>query len=311
MDISLIVKPLNEGYWEPVRVGANRAMAELKLGGQVETPVVNTSDGNPEVNKLQSDLINQRVVDGYRGIALAPNQNVLEDTVNTVPDTVPVITVDSDLANSKRLLFIGTDAVSAGRTGGATLASQIPQKSGTVFVLGTDSPDWADGYARSFAAKEVLEQAGFTVVVHKVGWGPSTIQRDFDVLTQAIPAADPPTVGCLGVFSNAYRCVDIVKQLGYAPGQIKIAAFDFDATTLQYMKDGYILATHAQRQYYMGYLVPYALYSINTLGLGETVRLLGKYMLDEHRFDTGVDVVMADQLDSFNTFLDSLGISGS
>jgi ribose transport system substrate-binding protein len=310
-DISVIFKTsdgTDQAYWAPIRIGAGRAMGELKLGGQVDRPSVALDSDTAVAEQAQIDIINQRVADGYRGIALAPLNTALNDTINAVPDTVPVVTFDNDAPTSKRQLYIGTDQVVAGKTAGATMASLLTQKSGTVFILGTTSTDWTDGYARSFGAKEVLDKAGFTTVVYKVGWGPTEIKNDFDVLTQSIPAADPPTVGCMGMFSNAYRCADIAKQLGYAPEQIMIVAFDFDPTTMQYMKDRYIQATHAQRQYYMGYLVPYALYSITTLGLAATTPLFGKFAIDGHRIDTGVDVVMANQLDAFDAFLDSLKI---
>jgi ribose transport system substrate-binding protein len=76
------------------------------------------------------------------------------------------------------------------------------------------------------------------------------------------------------------------------------------------MESGYIQATHAQRQYYMGYLLPYAMYSIRVLGFEATTDILSDHMVGEGRFDTGIDVVMADQVDEFGDFLDSLGIGG-
>jgi len=69
-----------------------------------------------------------------------------------------------------------------------------------------------------------------------------------------------------------------------------------------------IQATHVQRQYYMGYLVPYAIYSIKTLGMERTVELLGDRMISAAVFDTGVDVVAASDVDDYNNFLDDLGI---
>ena len=38
MEVTVITKPLNSGYWEPVRVGANRAMGELELVGRDARP---------------------------------------------------------------------------------------------------------------------------------------------------------------------------------------------------------------------------------------------------------------------------------
>jgi ribose transport system substrate-binding protein len=102
----------------------------------------------------------------------------------------------------------------------------------------------------------------------------------------------------------------VAEDLGYEAGDIKIVAFDFEPDTLDYMEKGYIQATHVQRQYYMGYLVPYAIYSIRVLGMKATRDALGDRMIDSSRFDTGVDVIQADQVDAYGDFLDSLGIGG-
>ena len=112
------------------------------------------------------------------------------------------------------------------------------------------------------------------------------------------------------MFSNAFRGAEVAEMAGFSAGDLKIVAFDFEPDTLDYVESGFIQATHVQRQYYMGYLVPYAIYSIKVLGLDETIDLLGDHMIDDERFDTGVDVIEADQIDDYTEFLDSLGIGG-
>lgn len=307
--ISVITKPFG-GYWEPVKVGANRAMGELDLQGQVEAP---TDEDDPDITtERQAEIVKSRREDGYGGIGLAPMRDVLEEEVaRLVKGGVPVVTFDTDIADSKRQLYIGTNNSEAGKTAGQTLAKLLAKKTeGTIIILGYDDTDWSDGYARSMGAKEALEDAGFTVKVHRVGWTETEVENDMEVLPQMAKDADPPLAGMLGMFSNAYRCAQIVEGLGYEPGEIKIAAFDFEPDTIDYMDKGYIQATHVQRQYYMGYLVPYAIYSLRVLGVEKTIDVLGDQMIDEERFDTGVDVIQDDQVDEYNDFLDTLGISG-
>lgn len=311
MEVTVITKPLNSGYWEPVRVGANRAMGELELTGQVEAPVVSEDDDSQKAAGLQVDLFKQRREDGYNGIAIAPLDDSLTDEINSaVGQDVVTVTLDSDLPDSERQLYVGTNNRQAGYTSGETLAALIPESSGTVYCLGTDDPSWVDGYERTAGAAEALEKAGYTAIMHRIGWGPTDIENDFAVLSDALKNADPPVVGMVGMFSNAYRAAEVAEQEGLEPGDIKIVAFDFEPDTVKYMESGYIQATHAQRQYYMGYLLPYAMYSINVLGFEKTAKILSDQMVGDHRFDTGIDVVMADQIDDYGDFLDSLGIGG-
>jgi len=91
---------------------------------------------------------------------------------------------------------------------------------------------------------------------------------------------------------------------------VTIVGFDFEPETLTYMQSGMIKATHAQRQYYMGYLVPYVLYSMKALGAERTLDILSPQMTDTVRFNAGIDVVSAEKVDAYNAFLDSLGITG-
>ena len=97
----------------------------------------------------------------------------------------------------------------------------------------------------------------------------------------------------LGMFSNAYRCAKAAELAGKTATDIAIVAFDFDPKTLNYMQTGFIRATHAQRQYYMGYIVPYLLYGINALGMEKTKEIMHPHMVDGARIDSGLDVVPA------------------
>ena len=74
------------------------------------------------------------------------------------------------------------------------------------------------------------------------------------------------------------------------------------------MELGQIQVTHAQRQYYMGYLIPYLLYASNALGMPAAKALVQDLLVDDTHLDTGLDVVPADGVAAYNAFLDSLGI---
>ncbi len=88
---------------------------------------------------------------------------------------------------------------------------------------------------------------------------------------------------------------------------IKVAAFDFDPITLDYMEKGKIHATHGQRIYYMGYIIPYLLYAVNSIGLEETRELISELMVDDSRLDLGLDVIPYDGVAEYNAFLEGLG----
>ena len=182
------------------------------------------------------------------------------------------------------------------------------QTTGTVVILGYDRTDWTDGYDRTHEARKVLEAAGLTVVIQDTDWGDQDANQAgiLDKLTNA----SPPAVGCLGVFSNSYLCANAADDAGVID-QIKIAAFDFEPTTLEWMEAGKIQMTHVQRQYYMGYVVPYLLYAANVLGLARTKTLVSDIMVDGSRIDTGLDVVPAEGISAYNQYLETLARTGT
>lgn len=309
MQLNVVLKSLSN-YWEPVLVGANRALGELNATGGVAAPQEETGQaGIDEQNAMLKEAREQ----GSRGFGIAPfEQGVAQQIDAAADEDIPVVTIDSDLTDSKRDIYIGTLNADAGKTAGKTLLEFLPEGEGTVVLLGHDDAGWVDGYQRTMGAKDVLEAEGYTVVVRRTDWDADVgEQNDLDALAEIFASADPPVVGMMGMFSNAYRCAIAAETAGRSADDIAIAAFDFDPKTVSFMDAGMIKATHAQRQYYMGYLTPYLLYGMNVLGKDKVKDILGSHMVDEHRFNSGLDVVGANQLDDYYSFLDNLGIGGS
>jgi ribose transport system substrate-binding protein len=303
MQLSFIPKK-STGYFQTIIEGANDAFDELGTANSIVAP---NADLDDEAQRDQQiEYLQQNIQDGYSGAGLASMDIDLVPTIDeAVAEGMAIVTFDSDEPTSKRHLYVGTIDTEAGKTAGETLVDLIGDNIGTVVILGNDDPDLIDGYDRTHEARKVLEDAGLTVIVHH------TDGEDQDAneaaIQETMATADPPAVGCLGVFSNSYLCATAAEAAGVIE-DIKIAAFDFEPETLELMREGKIQATHVQRQYYMGYIIPYLLYAINALGIDDTKAIVSYLMVDESRLDTGLDVISADQIDAYNDFLDSLGI---
>jgi ribose transport system substrate-binding protein len=290
-------------YFEMSVMGANRAMSELGVLGTVAAPVDDEDTEGLTPQELQLSIFDDQVAAGVKGIGLAAMNPDMSTSIDAAVDqNIVVITFDSDAAESKRQLYIGTINAEAGKTAGQSMVDLLAGATGTVVVLGYDSEAWLDGYNRTHAASDVIEAAGNTVVIRHTNWSDQMENETF--IMDTLMTADPPAVGCLGVFSNSYLCASAADKAGV---DIKIAAFDFDPVTLDYMEQGRIQVTHGQRIYYMGYLIPYLLYAVNSLGLDETKSLIGDLMPDDYRVDLGLDVIPADGVADYNAFLEGLG----
>jgi ribose transport system substrate-binding protein len=307
LQLGVVLKDLT-GYWEPVKVGSNRAFGELGVSGVVLAPVQGTPD---EATQSQVQLLQDRENAGYDGIGVAPLAQVVSDEINNFEDQgTPVVTIDSDQADSKRQLYVGTANYEAGSTAGQTLVNMLAGGAGTVIVLGTTDNTWVDGVNRTQGAVDVLQAAGYTVNVHTTDWTDDGQTQDVADMTDLLQNSDPPAVGMISMFSPTFLCARAAEAAGLGPSDVTIVGFDFEPETLSYMQSGLIKATHAQRQYYMGYLVPYVLYSFKALGAQRTLDILSPEMIDTSSFNSGIDVVSADKVDAYNAFLDSLGITG-
>ncbi|HTN86490.1 MAG TPA: substrate-binding domain-containing protein [Sorangium sp.] len=306
MQMAILLKDLG-GFFTPITTGANRAMGELGVTGNVVGPSGQGSDQQQRA-EAQGEQIGQAVAEGAEGIGVSPFGDAIAAGIDTaVADGVPVVTLDTDAKGSKRSIYVGTISESAGVTAGNTLLALLPPAPGTVVIHGADDPAWVDGMNRMLGARGVLEDAGYTVVVRAITWSPQGEVADVEAMKAQIETADPPVVGLLGLHSVSYRCAMATEAAGAT--ELPVVAFDFEPKTVEYMRQGLIKATHTQRQYYAGYLVPYILYGIKIIGLDATKAILAPRMVDESRLNVGLDVVMHDKVDEYNTFLDSIGVA--
>ncbi|WP_437813556.1 sugar ABC transporter substrate-binding protein [Sorangium sp. So ce1078] len=293
------------GFWAPVVTAANRAMGELGVAGNVLGPIAPSGDIE-ESEELQNQQIKQAVADGAEGIGIAPFGDAQAAALEeAMAKGVQVVTLDTDLSASKRSIYVGTLNKAAGATAAETLLAMLPQPPGTVMIHGNDNPGWVDGMDRTHGAREVFEKAGYGVLVRSATWDATGEAEDVEWMKDTLEAADPPVVGLLGLFNVSYRCA-MAADAASKP-DIPIVAFDFDPKTVDYMRKGRIKATHTQRQYYEGYLVPYILYGIKAIGLDATKDILAPQMVDDDRVNTGLDVVPGDKIDAYYDFLSSIG----
>ncbi|XXX81607.1 substrate-binding domain-containing protein [Sorangium sp. So ce134] len=304
MQMVILLKTLTD-FFEPIATGANRAIGELEVIGNVLAPT-DQSDDPTTTKDLQNQQIQQAVADGAHGIGVSPFDAANAAAIDeAVANGVHVVTLDTDLAGSKRSLYVGSLNESAGATAAKTLVPMLPKTPGTVLIHGNTAPEWADGYQRTQGALKVFEEAGYTPLVSQAVFFGDSEAFDVEWMRSQMAAADPPVVGMIGLFNISYRCVLAADAAGIP--DVPIVAFDFDPKTVEYMRQGRIAATHTQRQYYEGYLVPYILYGINTIGLDATKAILGPLIQDENLVNIGIDTVPADKVDTYNAFLDTIG----
>ena len=162
---------------------------------------------------------------------------------------VPVITIDSDAAGSKRLFFIGTNNLEAGRLGGRRLVQKLGGKGNVVFFTLVGQPNTEE---RLKGFKDILGTRNDIHIVDVID-----IKGDarvaFDKTQQLLAQTGPKKIDafvCLEA-SAGKQVAEVVKR-GNATDRVVIA-WDADQGTLDAIKAGTIDSTIAQKPWTMGY----------------------------------------------------------
>jgi len=194
-----------------------------------------------------------------RGVVVVGFEDVLIPIINkAVEKGIPVVTVDADLAASKRIAFVGTGNFQAGFEGGRKLASLIGYK-GKVGLMTKVGQSNLEERIRGYRA--ALGQYNGIEIVQVC-----ETQSDPIKAAQAATAVlgQHPDLAGLG-------CVEAAGGVGAATavreanltGKVKIVAMDRGNEVLQLIKEGTISATVAQQTALMPIYAVEILYMLN------------------------------------------------
>jgi ribose transport system substrate-binding protein len=200
--------------------------------------------------KGEQEAFEQAVADKPSGILVSPaDPNLMTPDIDSaLQNGLPVLTIDSDAPKSKRLFFVGSDNYAAGRLGGQLVAKLLAGKGNVVMFT---YPGQANLMERRQGYESVFE--GYpgikvTQAVDTKGEAAVAYQTAKDLLTSKAPV-------------NAFVCLEAVAcpEVGEAvkdtntTGKVSIVAMDTDQRTLNWIQQGLVAATIAQKPYTMGY----------------------------------------------------------
>lgn len=239
-------------YWQTVSNGFNKAAAAYKVQAKVVGP--QSYDPVAELDALQ-----QAVRAQPSGILISVSDvAVLENEINNaVHHGIPVITVDSDAAATRRLYFVGTNNVEAGRLGGQRLVEKLGNKGNVAFFTMPGQPNLEDRLA---GFKQILNsQPGIkTEIIDMKGNASVAFDEAQKLLGRNAPQKVDAIV-CLEAISG--KPVADASKRSKISGRVLIT-WDTDQGTLDAIRDGTIDSTIAQKPYTMGYFGLKLLYEV-------------------------------------------------
>jgi ribose transport system substrate-binding protein len=231
-------------YWQAAGAGFTKAGAQFK----VRTDFLGPNTYDP---KAERDALDQAVQQKATGIVLGvTDPALLKDSIDkAIAAGIPVITLDSDAAASKRLFFIGTNNYQVGLTGGMRLAQELKGK-GNVVVF--TMPDQRNMQDRLHGYRDALERTPGIKIVRVVD-----IQGDpriaFDTTTQIIGKEKDQVDAFVCLEAQSGKEVAGVLSSYKVTGKV-VMAMDTDPETLQLIQSGAIAATISQKPYTMAFV---------------------------------------------------------
>jgi ribose transport system substrate-binding protein len=230
-------------YWQAAKAGFMDAARTLGVKAEFTGP--ETYSPEEELAAFQ-----KAVEKNPAGILISPARP--EEFTNAIDAAVkqgiPVICMDSDAPGSKRIMFIGTDNYHAGIESGTRLA-QVIHEEGSVVVITIPGQHNLDERMRGVQdALKKYPKIKITQTLDDKG-DPKLANDQISSLLEHKEKIDG--ILCLEA-SGGPGAAEVLHRLNLA-GKIPIVAMDRNPETLDWIQQGVITATIAQKPYTMSF----------------------------------------------------------
>ncbi|CAH2715832.1 HTH-type transcriptional repressor PurR [Neobacillus rhizosphaerae] len=240
----LVPEELDNEYWRLVEKGARAAAKDY----HIMLEYVGPKQANIEDHLKTIEMSAASKVDGIMTQGLSDEQ--FTPLINRVVEKgIPVITVDTDAANSKRIAYIGTDNYYSGFLAGKALIADTKGQANVAIITGSFIKNHQIQRVKGFR-DAVMAEKGIQIVdveeseISRV----KAAEKAYKILQ------DHPEV-------NAFFGTSALDGIGIAQvvekykkqDQVYIVGFDTLPETINYMRKGTIKATVVQEPFEMGY----------------------------------------------------------
>lgn len=236
---------INLPYWEEAAAGFRDAAKSLGIEVKGEMIGPEKYDPSAEIGMFR-DVVAQHPA----GICLsAARPELFKDEIDkAVAAGIPVICVDSDVPDSKRVMYIGTDNLKGGKESVRQMASLIHNRGNVVVISLVGQRNLDDRVAGVADALKNFPAIKLLKIIDDKGDG----RVAFDQVSEIVQKKEAV---------DGIICLEAVGGPGAAEalhrfnmdGKIPIVAFDKDPETLSWIERGGIAATIAQKPYVMSY----------------------------------------------------------
>jgi ribose transport system substrate-binding protein len=231
-----------DDFWSILRLGCDGAVRQL---GDVDLDFRFPAD---RTAAAQQEILNDLVARGVDGIAISPidaeNQT---DFLNNIATQTLLVCADSDAEQSKRICYIGTDNVAAGKEAAELIKAALPHGGKIILLAGYQNAQ--NTIERIQGIQSGIAGANIQILDTLVDETKSTVALKN---AQDALAKYPDLAGMIGLYDyDGPAILTAVRGAGKA-GQVKIVCFDEDSDTLAGIAAGDIYGTIVQKPFEIG-----------------------------------------------------------
>lgn len=260
-----------------IKAGVDKAASELGADAVMVGPVgAKAEDQIAELESLIEKGVDGLAISSVSTDALAP----LID--KALSQGIPVVTFNTDNPSSQRLAFVGQDLVNSGRIAGDLMAKALDEQGKVIITTLDAAAQWS--LDREKGAREALAKYPGIEVVTTVNTGTEP-QGIYSAIENAM-LANPDVTGILSLECCSVSPAGEYVKRNNLGDQVKVVGFDLLPSTLQLVKEGFVIYTIDQDPGKQGY---------------EAVALLLKALKGEavQGVDTGAAIIDATNVDQY------------
>lgn len=253
-------------YWQEAGAGLVAAAREMGVAAELLGP----DSYDPEAQRAEFRRI---AASKPAGILVSPgNPALMRPEIDAaVAAGIPVITIDSDAPESKRLFFVGTNNYQAGLMGGRLLGKLMNGKGTVAFFTIAGQANLAERLNGYQSALEAFPGIKMGEVIDIKG----DARLAFDRTTEMVEKKAPVDAFVALEALSGSEIAEVLER-GKVEDKV-IVAMDTAATTLGWIERGRIAATIMQKPYTMGY---YGLRLLADMELVKPKSLSGDFSID-------------------------------
>lgn len=230
-------------YWQEAQAGFLDAAKSLGVKGELVGPTAYAPNA-------ELVMFRQIVEEQPSGICLsAARPEIFQaDIDKAIAQGIPVICVDADVPDSKRVTYIGTDNFKAGKESLKQMAALLQDKGSITVITIPGQRNLDDRVAGVADALKNFPAIQLTKILDDKGDAP-TASEQVSQLLQKKEKID----GIICLEASGGSGAAAALQTLNMEGKLPIVAFDDDPETLDFIDHGAIAATVTQKPYVMSY----------------------------------------------------------